>query len=105
MKEINRFTSEILDKVKRKKQKRNIRRIAVSSFSCCILIFLVLFSNVITLDGFDFAKYAYRMYKGVYADEREETIFSFTNNSNAVLCVDSVPYSLSAKSNTKKDYS
>ncbi|MBO4594346.1 MAG: hypothetical protein J5697_01430, partial [Clostridia bacterium] len=104
MKEINLFTSEILDKVKRQRQKRNIRRIAVSSFSCCVLIFLVLFSNIIPLDSFDFAKYAYRMYKGVYADEREETIFSFTNNSNAVLCVDSVPYSLTTKSNTKKEF-
>lgn len=104
MKEINEYTSEILDKVKRKKKQKRNKKIVIISITCLTLVFLTLYSNILPLNKFDFEKYAYEKYRGIYLNEGENTIFSFTNNSNAVLCVNSVPYSLTTKSNTKNEF-
>lgn len=104
MKDLDKFTSEIVEKVKVKKEKRKLTNIVISSLSACLLVFLILYSNIIPLNSFNFNRYIYENYLGVYANKEENTVFTFTNNSNAILTINSVPYSLSPLNNTKREF-
>ena len=57
MKDLDKFTSEIVEKVKVKKKKRKLTNIVISSLSACLLVFLILYSNIIPLNSFNFNSY------------------------------------------------
>lgn len=104
MKDLNQFTDEVIKKVKIIKKRRKVKNVILSCILAVSLVFFVGYSNIIPLSSFDMLKYAYETYKGVYANQNEDTIFSFTNNSTAILSVNSVPYRLNTVSNTKKEF-
>lgn len=104
MKNLNQYTSEIIEKVRKQKKLNKIKNITLSLAFSFIFIFGVLYSNIIPLSPFDLNKYAYESYKGVYASKEDNTIFSFTNNSFAILSINSVPYQLNTENNTKNEF-
>lgn len=101
MKDINKFTSEILEEVNKKRRRK---RILVTSIISFLLVFIIAYSNIIPSRPFDLFEMVYEAYAGVYVNDEEETAFSFTNGSNAFFSIDSIPYALETESNFGKKF-
>ena len=101
MKDINKFTSEIIEEVNKKRRRK---RILVTSIISFLLVFIIAYSNIIPSRPFDLFEMVYEAYAGVYVNDEEETAFSFTNGSNAFFSIDSIPYALETESNFGKKF-
>lgn len=101
MKDINKFTSEILEEVNKKRRRK---RILITSIISFLLVFIIAYSNIIPSRPFDLFEMVYEAYAGVYVNDEEETAFSFTNGSNAFFSIDSIPYALETESNFGKKF-
>lgn len=104
MKDINLFTDEIIEKVKAKKKKKARKVLLISSVFCLVIAFLIMYSNIIPLYGYDYEKYTSIMINEVYASDDEKTIFTFTNEKNAIFSINNVPYSLRTTNNKNNEY-
>ena len=101
MKDINKFTSEIIEEVNKKRRRK---RILVTSIISFLLVFIIAYSNIIPSRPFDLFEMVYEAYAGIYVNDEEETAFSFTNGSNAFFSIDSIPYALETESNFGKKF-
>lgn len=81
-----------------------IRKISCICLAIFMLVFIFLHSNIIHSSTINIVKGYYKLYQDVYANEENDTVFSFTDDGTAVLVVNSVPYWLVISNNTKKEF-
>lgn len=99
------FTDNVLSEVKRKKKRRNIKRTIISLSTASVLVFLVLFSNII---NFNFLTYnnSYKKYLASYVSrENGYSSLKILDGKNAALTIDDNTYLCGLKNKSPSKFS
>ena len=103
MKSMNSFVDGVLEKTARKRKSKRIFNAALSLSISGILLFLVAYSNIISLDSV-FAPHSYRKFMQSYATAEGDMRLKILDESSAALTVDNQVYTCLLSERNEKTF-